>query len=73
MSKLDEFLSNFLDQLSDLFGERPGLLPLIGLAFILLNWILQLFPQLGWFVTSNFLLHLGLMTSIIGILLIRAL
>ncbi|RMG92727.1 MAG: hypothetical protein D6706_16340 [Chloroflexi bacterium] len=68
MNELLDFLSNYL-------GDRPGLLPLVGLGLIFLNLLLQIFPGpgSGWFVDSNLLLHLGLIVSLIGILLIRAL
>lgn len=62
------FFSRLLDQASEYFAHRKGLLPLIGLVFVILNYIIQFFP-LGWFVQSNLLLHLGIVLNIIGILL----
>lgn len=69
----DERMNRLLDSLSDFFAESPGSLPLIGLGFIFLNFLLQIFPgpESGWFVESNLLLHLGLILAIIGMLLIR--
>ena len=68
-------MNNLLDTLGNFIGKRPGLLPLVGLVLILLNLILQITPGpgSGWFVDSNLLLHVGVVTSIIGILLIRVL
>ncbi|MFO7537387.1 MAG: hypothetical protein R6X32_04920 [Chloroflexota bacterium] len=68
-------MNQLLDRLNELIGERPGLLPLLGIGLILLNFLLQFFPGpgSGWFVDSNFLLHLGLITGLLGILLIRPL
>ena len=65
----------FLDWLGDFLEKRRGLLPLIGLGLIILNLILQIVPGPGggWIVDSNLLLHLGLVVSLIGILLVRVL
>ncbi|MCP4425586.1 MAG: hypothetical protein GY803_13915 [Chloroflexi bacterium] len=68
-------MNEFLDWLGEFISERRGLLPLVGLGLIIINLILQIVPGpgSGWFVDSNLLLHIGLITSLIGILLIRAL
>ena len=68
-------MNQFIDWLGDFFSERRGLLPLLGMGFILLNLLLQIFPGpgSGWFVDSNFLLHVGLIISLLGVLLIRVL
>jgi hypothetical protein len=42
------------------------------LVFIILNLILQVFPG-NWFIDRNILLHLGLIISLIGLLLVRPL
>ena len=61
--------NQFLDVLSNFLAYRKGLLPIIGLCLIILNWILQIFPRLGWLVESNSLLHLGLILAIVGLML----
>ncbi len=68
-------MNQLLDRLNELIGERPGLLPLLGLGLILINFLLQLWPGpgSGWIIDSNLFLHLGLIMSLIGILLIRPL
>lgn len=65
-------MNDFLDKVSEYLSKYPGLLPLLGLGLIILNLILQLFPG-HWFVDRNILLHLGLVISLIGLLLIRPL
>lgn len=71
---MDDFINRFVDKAADFLAKRPGLLPLVGLAFIVLNFLLQIFPGSGtWIVDTNFFLHLGLVISIFGLLLIRAL
>jgi len=64
--------SRFLDRISDFLAARKGLLPLIGLLLVVINFILQFF-SLGWIAESNLFLHLGLILAIIGFLLAWAL
>ncbi|MBE2223653.1 MAG: hypothetical protein IAF02_19080 [Anaerolineae bacterium] len=68
-------MNELVERLNDFFAERPGLLPLIGVLLVILNLLLQIYPGpgSGWFVDSNFLLHIGVIMSIIGLLLVRAL
>jgi hypothetical protein len=68
-------MNQFLDWLGDFLGKRRGLLPLIGLGLIVLNLLLQIIPGpgSGWIVDGNLFLHLGLVVSLLGILLIRVL
>ena len=68
-------MNQFLDWLGNFLENRRGLLPLIGLGLIVLNLILQIVPGpgSGWIVDGNLFLHLGLVVSLIGILLIQVL
>lgn len=68
-------MNNLVEKLNDFFATRPGLLPMIGILLVLLNLLLQIFPGpgSGWLVDSNLFLHLGVILSVVGILLIRAL
>lgn len=65
-------MNEFIDRLGDFFSKYPGLLPLVGLVLIIINLVLQFFPG-SWIVDSNLLLHLGLILSLIGLLLLRPL
>jgi hypothetical protein len=65
-------LSAFIDRFSEFFAHRKGLLPLAGIALILVNFVLQLFPA-GWLAQTNCFLHLGLVLAIFGLLTARAL
>ena len=66
------WLSKLIDKLSDFLARRKGLLPLIGLLFIIANLILQfVFP--GWLASANLLLHVGLIVAILGLMLAWAL
>ena len=67
-------MNELLDKLNDYFSERRGLLPMIGIVLILINFLLQIILNEDvWLASSNLFLHLGLIIAIIGILLIRPL
>lgn len=71
---MDERINKFVDQMAEFLAKRPGMLPLVGLLLIILNFLLQIFPGFGyWIVDANLLLHLGLILAILGLLLIRPL
>lgn len=71
---MDDFLNRLLDRASQFFGERPGFLPLLGLLLITLNLLAQFVVGTNsWWVESNILLHAGLITALIGLLLVRPL
>jgi len=61
-----EIINQTIDRISEFLAFRKGLLPMIGILLILINWILQLFPVLNWFTNTNSLLHLGIVIAIIG-------
>ncbi len=71
-------MNELIEKTNTYLSTRPGLVPLIGLGLIFINLILsmtlQMFDNTGiiWFVNSNILLHIGIITSIIGLLIIRA-
>jgi hypothetical protein len=67
------WFSKFLDRASEFLAHRKGLLPLVGILLIILNFLLNLFPGVGWFATSHLLLHLGVIIAILGFLLAQAL
>ena len=64
--------NRFLDWISEYLAARKGLLPIIGLLFVVVNFILQIFSQ-SWLAESNLFLHLGVILAILGILLAWAL
>lgn len=65
-------LSTIVDNLSEFLAHRKGLLPITGMALVLLNFLLQ-FAGEGWVIQSNLFLHLGLLIAIFGLMLARAL
>jgi hypothetical protein len=64
--------SLFLDRLSELIAHRKGLLPMAGILFVMINFVLQFVPA-GWVASSNLFLHLGVILAIFGIMLAWAL
>ena len=65
-------LNSFLDTISDYLARRKGLLPLIGILLIGINFILQVF-QLGWISSTDLFLHLGIIIAILGFMIAWAL
>lgn len=68
-----KWFSKFLDQSSDFLAPRKGLLPLIGIGLIILNFVLvSIFPS-GFLIETNLFLHLGIIVALIGQMLSWAL
>jgi hypothetical protein len=67
-------ISRLLDWFSNFLAHRKGLLPLIGIVLVILNYILYFFLPLGhWLTDSNLFLHLGVIVAIFGLMLAWAL
>ena len=67
-------ISRLLDWLSETLARRKGLLPLIGIVLVIVNFILQFFfPIDFWLTGSNLFLHLGIVIAIFGLMLAWAL
>jgi hypothetical protein len=68
------WLSRLIDNASDFFAHRKGLLPLIGILLVIVNYILPFIFGLDNLVTgSNLFLHLGVIIAIFGMMLAWAL
>ncbi len=61
------------DWLSEFLAHRKGLLPLVGIAFIIVNLLFQFLLPPGWLVSSNLFLHVGLIIAILGLMIAWAL
>jgi hypothetical protein len=66
-------INQSVDQLSEYLAQRKGLIPLMGVLLVLLNFVLGLIPGLGWVTSSDLFLHLGVITAIVGFMLAWAL
>jgi hypothetical protein len=69
---MTRMVSDLIDNLSEFFAHRKGLLPVLGILLVIANFILRQL-SLGWFSTSDVALHLGIIVSIIGFMLAWAL
>ena len=68
-----KWLSKLVDQASDYFAHRKGLLPLLGMLLVAVNFVLPFIFGLNWVTGSNLFLHLGVLVAIFGMLLASAL
>jgi len=66
-------LSKLVDRASDYFAHRKGLLPLLGILLVIINYILPFLIGLNIVTQSNLFLHLGVIVAIFGIMLAAAL
>jgi len=67
-------ISRLLDWLSNFLAHRKGLLPLIGIVLVIINFVIQLtFPFDHWLSYTNPFLHLGVIVAIFGMMLAWAL
>ena len=66
------FISRAIDRLSEYFAARKGLLPMVGILLVVANFVVRFLP-LGWFGSSDLLLHLGIILAIFGFMLAWAL
>jgi len=66
-------LSRLIDKASDYFARRKGLLPLIGMVLVVINFFLPFLFGLNWVTGSNLFLHLGVLIAIFGMMLAWAL
>jgi hypothetical protein len=64
--------SALIDWFSEFLAHRKGLLPMLGIALVLVNFLLQLAPA-GWLAQTNCLLHLGIVIAVFGLMAARAL
>jgi hypothetical protein len=68
-----KWLSNLVDRASNFFAHRKGLLPLIGILLVSVNYILPFLFGLTLITGSNLFLHLGVIVAIFGFMLAWAL
>ncbi|MEJ2759384.1 MAG: hypothetical protein P8046_12965 [Anaerolineales bacterium] len=73
MRKFEASLSALLDKLSEYLAVRKGLLPLLGTAMILVNFLLEIFLPGAYITRIDLFLHVGLILAIFGIVLGTAL
>jgi hypothetical protein len=71
MNKLDSSLSHLIDRISDYISGHRGVPILLGVALVVLNYVLLIIPgvQLGFVETTNLFLHVGVIVGLVGVLL----
>ena len=67
-----KWLSKLVDNASNFFAHRKGLLPLLGILLVIVNYFLP-FMMINWITESNLFLHLGVIVAIFGFMLAWAL
>jgi hypothetical protein len=67
------WLSRLVDNASNYFAHRKGLLPLLGILLVIINYILPFIFGLNLITGSNLFLHLGVIIAIFGMMLAWAL
>jgi hypothetical protein len=68
-----KWLSRLVDNASNYFAHRKGLLPLLGILLVIINFILPFIFGLNVITGSNLFLHLGVIVAIFGMMLAWAL
>lgn len=68
-----KWLSKLVDDASDFFAHRKGLLPLIGILLVIVNYFLPFIFGINMITGSNLFLHLGVIVAIFGFMLAWAL
>jgi hypothetical protein len=68
-----KWLSKLVDKASEYFAHRKGLLPMLGILLVIVNFILPFFMEANFLTISNLFLHLGVIVAIFGLMLARAL
>jgi hypothetical protein len=68
-----KWLSKLVDNASNYFAHRKGLLPMIGILLVIVNFILPFIFGLNLITGSNLFLHLGVIIAIFGFMLAWAL
>ena len=68
-NNLSASLAQIATALSNFLAERRGVPLILGFILVVLNFICQFVPALGWFAEYHVLLHLGVLFAIGGTLL----
>jgi hypothetical protein len=68
-----KWFSKLVDNASNYFAHRKGLLPILGIVLVIINFILPFIFGLNVITGSNLFLHLGVIIAIFGFMLAWAL
>ena len=70
---MSQKLNKVLDYLSETLAARKGLLLILAILLVVLNYVLQFVPGAGWVAQTNLLLHLGVIIGLTGVMIAWAL
>lgn len=70
---MSQKLNKVLDYLSETLAARKGLLLIVAILLVVVNYVLQFFPGAGWVAQTNLLLHLGVIIGLTGVMIAWAL
>ena len=70
---MKDSLNKILDDVSEYLAHRKGLVPMVGVGFVIINFLVKLVLPGSWFAGVDLLLHVGVITAILGFLLAWAL
>jgi hypothetical protein len=66
-------MASLLKRISDFLARVPGFPVLVGVLFVILNFIIRLLPDswpvIGWLIQTDLLLHFGVILGLLGILI----
>ena len=65
-------VAKWFKRISEYLARFPGLPVLVAVGLVVVNFLLQLLPDLpvvGWLAHTHLLLHLGVILGLLGILL----
>ena len=66
-------MADLATPIANSLAERRGVPLMLAFVLVLLNFVAQFIPALGWFAEYDVLLHLGVLLAIGGVLLASAL
>ncbi|MBN1230256.1 MAG: hypothetical protein JXA19_00155 [Anaerolineales bacterium] len=66
-------ISQILDWISDFIAGRKGLLLILAILCVIINYLLKFFPGVGFVADTDLLLHIGTFLGFLGVLLAWAL
>lgn len=57
-----------LDRLLEFLERRRGLPAIIGVSLVILSFIVSFIPGISWLTWHDWLLHLGIIVAVLGLL-----
>ncbi len=68
MTSREEKTIERLNRFTSWLATRRGVPIMLGIFFVVLNFVVQFIPGLGWLADIDLFLHLGIVLGLVGIL-----